>query len=211
MVHTPQFESHWFRLAVSLTWAWLSTVCFSRNPWWWQRSPLEEQLWVLLHRDHWTGKVTIYWNPVLSIFTFIVWLSCGIAVFAYQLCWCLKYLVKNSDPDWWCQNKYTLWKCCTHTVYMITQNMVQLNIRKIGILILLPPFVVFRGRFSVAKRCDQRGSKRTVAAKHVNKKLLRREQVLQEIRLLQTLDHPNLVKLLDTYETASSYVLILEM
>ncbi|XP_075868965.1 triple functional domain protein isoform X3 [Nelusetta ayraudi] len=68
-----------------------------------------------------------------------------------------------------------------------------------------------RGRFSVAKRCDQRGSKRTVAAKHVNKKLLRREQVLQEVRLLQTLDHPNLVRLLDTYETANSYVLVLEM
>uniref|UniRef100_A0A3Q1CIU6 non-specific serine/threonine protein kinase n=1 Tax=Amphiprion ocellaris TaxID=80972 RepID=A0A3Q1CIU6_AMPOC len=68
-----------------------------------------------------------------------------------------------------------------------------------------------RGRFSVTKRCDQRGSKRTVAAKHVNKKLLRREQVLQEIRLLQTLDHPNLVKLLDTYETANSYVLVLEL
>uniref|UniRef100_A0A7N8WP95 non-specific serine/threonine protein kinase n=1 Tax=Mastacembelus armatus TaxID=205130 RepID=A0A7N8WP95_9TELE len=68
-----------------------------------------------------------------------------------------------------------------------------------------------RGRFSVIKRCDQRGSKRTVAAKHVNKKLLRREQVLQEIRLLQTLDHPNLVKLLDMYETTNSYVLVLEM
>ncbi|XP_068612798.1 triple functional domain protein [Brachionichthys hirsutus] len=68
-----------------------------------------------------------------------------------------------------------------------------------------------RGRFSVTKRCDQRGSKRTVAAKHVNKKLLRREQALQEIRLLQTIDHPNLVKLLDTYETANSYVIVLEM
>ncbi|XP_054897787.1 triple functional domain protein isoform X1 [Poeciliopsis prolifica] len=68
-----------------------------------------------------------------------------------------------------------------------------------------------RGRFSVTKRCDQRGSKRTIAAKHVNKKLLCRELVLQEIRLLQTLDHPNLVRLLDTYETAHSYVLVLEM
>lgn len=63
----------------------------------------------------------------------------------------------------------------------------------------------------MTKRCDQRGSKRTIAAKHVNKKLLCREQVLQEIRLLQTLDHPNLVRLLDTYETAHSYVLVLEM
>uniref|UniRef100_A0A3Q4B140 Protein kinase domain-containing protein n=1 Tax=Mola mola TaxID=94237 RepID=A0A3Q4B140_MOLML len=72
-------------------------------------------------------------------------------------------------------------------------------------------FLVPRGRFSVTKRCDQRGSKRTVAAKLVNKKLLRRDQVLQEIRLLQTLDHPNLVRLLDTYEIANSYVLVLEM
>ncbi|KAM9782627.1 LOW QUALITY PROTEIN: triple functional domain protein [Neosynchiropus ocellatus] len=68
-----------------------------------------------------------------------------------------------------------------------------------------------RGRFSVTKRCDQRGSKRTIAAKHVNKKLQRRERVLQEIRLQQTLDHPKLVKLLDTYETANSYILVLEM
>uniref|UniRef100_A0A8C2XME6 non-specific serine/threonine protein kinase n=1 Tax=Cyclopterus lumpus TaxID=8103 RepID=A0A8C2XME6_CYCLU len=68
-----------------------------------------------------------------------------------------------------------------------------------------------RGRFSVTKRCDQRGSKRTVAAKHINKKLLLREQVLQEVRLLQALEHPNLVKLLDTYETANSYVLVQEM
>ncbi|CAB1334216.1 unnamed protein product [Coregonus sp. 'balchen'] len=42
-----------------------------------------------------------------------------------------------------------------------------------------------RGRFSVAKRCDQRGSKRAVAAKHVNKRLMRREQVLQELSILQ--------------------------
>lgn len=50
-----------------------------------------------------------------------------------------------------------------------------------------------------------------MAAKHVNKKLLRREQVQQEVRLLQSLDHPNLVRLMDTYETASSYVLVLEL
>uniref|UniRef100_A0A8C7CQB4 non-specific serine/threonine protein kinase n=1 Tax=Oncorhynchus kisutch TaxID=8019 RepID=A0A8C7CQB4_ONCKI len=68
-----------------------------------------------------------------------------------------------------------------------------------------------RGRFSVAKRCDQRGSKRAVAAKHVNKRLMRREQVLQELRILQCLEHPHLVGLLDTFETTTSYVLVLEM
>ncbi|XP_028971382.2 triple functional domain protein isoform X3 [Esox lucius] len=68
-----------------------------------------------------------------------------------------------------------------------------------------------RGRFSVAKRCDQRGSKQAVAAKHVNKRLMRREQVLQELRILQCLEHPHLVGLLDTFETATSYILVLQM
>ncbi|KAG5842409.1 hypothetical protein ANANG_G00177350 [Anguilla anguilla] len=68
-----------------------------------------------------------------------------------------------------------------------------------------------RGRFSVVKRCEQRGTKRTVAAKLVNKKLLKRDQVTQELSILQRLQHPHLVGLLDTFETAASYVLILEM
>ncbi|XP_023284323.1 triple functional domain protein isoform X2 [Seriola lalandi dorsalis] len=68
-----------------------------------------------------------------------------------------------------------------------------------------------RGRFSVVKRCDHQGSKRTVAVKHVNKKLMRRDRVTQELNLLQRLQHPHIVSLIDTYETPSSYVLILEM
>lgn len=50
-----------------------------------------------------------------------------------------------------------------------------------------------------------------MAAKLVNKKLMRREQVVQELGVLQCLQHPHLVGLLDTYETPASYVLILEM
>ncbi|XP_061111620.1 triple functional domain protein isoform X1 [Conger conger] len=68
-----------------------------------------------------------------------------------------------------------------------------------------------RGRFSVVKRCEQRGTKRTVAAKLVNKKLMKRDQVTQELSILQRLQHPHLLGLLDTFETAASYVLILEM
>uniref|UniRef100_A0A671NYI3 non-specific serine/threonine protein kinase n=1 Tax=Sinocyclocheilus anshuiensis TaxID=1608454 RepID=A0A671NYI3_9TELE len=68
-----------------------------------------------------------------------------------------------------------------------------------------------RGRFSVVKRCDQRGSKRTVAVKFVNKKLVKRDQVTHEFSILQRLQHPHLVKLLDTFETSSSYALVLEM
>ncbi|XP_026012507.1 triple functional domain protein isoform X2 [Astatotilapia calliptera] len=68
-----------------------------------------------------------------------------------------------------------------------------------------------RGRFSVVKRCDHRGTKRAVAVKHVNKKLMRRDRVTQELNLLQRLQHPHIVTLIDTYETPSSYALVLEM
>lgn len=40
---------------------------------------------------------------------------------------------------------------------------------------------------------------------------MRREQVVQELAVLQCLQHPHLVSLLDTYETPASYVLILDM
>uniref|UniRef100_A0AAQ5ZLB7 non-specific serine/threonine protein kinase n=1 Tax=Amphiprion ocellaris TaxID=80972 RepID=A0AAQ5ZLB7_AMPOC len=68
-----------------------------------------------------------------------------------------------------------------------------------------------RGRFSVVKRCDHQGTKRTVAVKQVNKKLMRRDRVTQELNLLQRLQHPHIVSLIDTYETPSSYALVLEM
>uniref|UniRef100_A0A2K5ZXX6 non-specific serine/threonine protein kinase n=1 Tax=Mandrillus leucophaeus TaxID=9568 RepID=A0A2K5ZXX6_MANLE len=68
-----------------------------------------------------------------------------------------------------------------------------------------------RGRFSVVKKCDQKGTKRAVAAKFVNKKLMKRDQVTHELGILQSLQHPLLVGLLDTFETPTSYVLVLEM
>ncbi|KAM6959163.1 triple functional domain protein [Aplochiton taeniatus] len=68
-----------------------------------------------------------------------------------------------------------------------------------------------RGRFSVVKRCDHKGTKRSVAVKLVNKKLMRRDRVTQELRLLQRLQHTHVVRLLDIYETSSSYALVLEM
>ncbi|KAB5586590.1 hypothetical protein PHYPO_G00003450 [Pangasianodon hypophthalmus] len=68
-----------------------------------------------------------------------------------------------------------------------------------------------RGRFSVAKWCEQQGSRRSVVAKLVNKKLMRREQVMRELNVLRCLQHPNVVGLLDTFETNTSYVLVLEM
>ncbi|KAG7275464.1 hypothetical protein CRUP_008321 [Coryphaenoides rupestris] len=49
-----------------------------------------------------------------------------------------------------------------------------------------------RGRFSVVKHCDHRATKRSVAVKLVNKKLMKRDQVTQELTLLQRLQHPHL-------------------
>lgn len=68
-----------------------------------------------------------------------------------------------------------------------------------------------RGRFSVVKCYDQRGTKRTLAVKLVNKKLMRRDRVTQELHLHMRLQHPNIISLVDTYETPSSYALVLEM
>ncbi|XP_056154644.1 triple functional domain protein isoform X2 [Lampris incognitus] len=68
-----------------------------------------------------------------------------------------------------------------------------------------------RGRFSVVKRCDHRSTKRVVAVKLVNKKLMKRDQVTCELNLLQRLQHPHLVSLIDTYETPSSYALVLDL
>lgn len=50
------------------------------------------------------------------------------------------------------------------------------------------------------KKCDQKGTKRAVATKFVNKKLMKRDQVTHELGILQNLQHPLLVGLLDTFE-----------
>ncbi len=95
-----------------------------------------------------------------------------------------------------------------HTV-LISHGFLYKNQSNIAIVLML--FLSLRGRFSVVKRCDQRGSKRTVAVKFVNKKLMKRDQVTHEFNVLQRLQHPHLVRLLDTFETSSSYALVLEM
>uniref|UniRef100_A0A3B4AEJ4 Protein kinase domain-containing protein n=1 Tax=Periophthalmus magnuspinnatus TaxID=409849 RepID=A0A3B4AEJ4_9GOBI len=56
-----------------------------------------------------------------------------------------------------------------------------------------------RGRFSVVKRCEHKGTKCPAAVKQVNKKLMRRDRVTQELSLLHRLQHPNIVSLIDTF------------
>ena len=50
-----------------------------------------------------------------------------------------------------------------------------------------------------------------VAVKIVSKKMQKREQMAQEADLLQHAQNPQLVALLDTYETPSSLILVLEL
>lgn len=40
---------------------------------------------------------------------------------------------------------------------------------------------------------------------------MKRDQVTQELSILKRLQHPHIVCLLDTFETPSSYALVLEM
>ena len=50
-----------------------------------------------------------------------------------------------------------------------------------------------------------------VAVKIVSKKMLKKEQMAQEADLLQHAQNPQLVALLDTYQTPSSLILVLEL
>ncbi|XP_031413764.1 kalirin isoform X2 [Clupea harengus] len=68
-----------------------------------------------------------------------------------------------------------------------------------------------RGRFSVVKKCLNKATKKEVAVKCVNKKMQKKEQVAHEADILKHVQHPQLVALSDTYETASAYVLVLEL
>ncbi|KAG9466857.1 hypothetical protein GDO78_015966, partial [Eleutherodactylus coqui] len=68
-----------------------------------------------------------------------------------------------------------------------------------------------RGRFSVVKKCVQKTSRKDVAVKFVSKKLKKREQAAHEAALLQHLQHPQYITLHDTYESASSYILVLDL
>ncbi|XP_035392161.1 kalirin isoform X1 [Electrophorus electricus] len=68
-----------------------------------------------------------------------------------------------------------------------------------------------RGRFSVVRKCLQKACKKEVAAKFVNKKMQKKEQVAHEADLLKHVQNPQLVALADTYESPTAYILVLEL
>ncbi|XP_016411516.1 kalirin-like [Sinocyclocheilus rhinocerous] len=68
-----------------------------------------------------------------------------------------------------------------------------------------------RGRFSVVRKCLSKSSKKEVAVKFVNKKMQKKEQVAHEADILRHVQHPQLVALIDTYESPTAYMLVLEL
>ncbi|XP_039890053.1 kalirin isoform X3 [Simochromis diagramma] len=68
-----------------------------------------------------------------------------------------------------------------------------------------------RGRFSVVRKCVNRSTKKEVAVKFVSKKMQKKEQVAHEADILQYVHNHQLVSLLDTYESPSCLMLVLEL
>ncbi|XP_049451026.1 kalirin isoform X2 [Epinephelus fuscoguttatus] len=68
-----------------------------------------------------------------------------------------------------------------------------------------------RGRFSVVRKCLNKSTKKEVAVKFVSKKMQKKEQVAHEADVLRHVQHHQLVALLDTYESPTSLMLILEL
>ncbi|XP_067460366.1 kalirin isoform X4 [Thunnus thynnus] len=68
-----------------------------------------------------------------------------------------------------------------------------------------------RGRFSVVRKCLNKSTKKEVAVKFVSKKMQKKEQVAHEADILQHVQNHQLVALLDTYESPTSLMLVLEL
>nr|XP_046259128.1 kalirin isoform X2 [Scatophagus argus] len=68
-----------------------------------------------------------------------------------------------------------------------------------------------RGRFSVVRKCLNKSTKKEVAVKFVSKKMQKKEQVAHEADVLLHVQNHQLVALLDTYESPTSLMLIMEL
>lgn len=68
-----------------------------------------------------------------------------------------------------------------------------------------------RGRFAVVKKCIHKATRKDVAMKFISKKMKKKEQAAHEAAMLQHLQHPQYITIHDTYESPSSYILVLEL
>ncbi|KAF7215187.1 transcript variant X1 [Nothobranchius furzeri] len=68
-----------------------------------------------------------------------------------------------------------------------------------------------RGRFSVVRKCFNKLTRIEVAVKFVSKKMQKKEQVAHEVDILQHVQNHQVVALLDTYESPTSLMLVLDL
>lgn len=79
------------------------------------------------------------------------------------------------------------------------------------VILLLLFFFFSRGRFSIVKKCVHKATRKDVAVKFISKKMKKKEQAAHEAALLQHLQHPQYITIHDTYESPTSYILVLEL
>ena len=72
-------------------------------------------------------------------------------------------------------------------------------------------YFIFRGRFSVVKKCVEKITGNEYAAKLVKKRMVGKEDVEDEIYLLRKLKHPHLSGFIDCFDTPKNYVIIVEL
>uniref|UniRef100_T2MII8 Triple functional domain protein n=1 Tax=Hydra vulgaris TaxID=6087 RepID=T2MII8_HYDVU len=68
-----------------------------------------------------------------------------------------------------------------------------------------------RGRFSVVKRCVRKNTKEEFAAKIFRRRLISKETVESEVAVMQSLNHPGVVKVFEIYEAPKSLIIIQQM
>uniref|UniRef100_A0A8C6LMI0 non-specific serine/threonine protein kinase n=1 Tax=Nothobranchius furzeri TaxID=105023 RepID=A0A8C6LMI0_NOTFU len=77
---------------------------------------------------------------------------------------------------------------------------------------------VCSGQFAVVKRCKEKSTGTAFAAKFIKKRHslisrrgVKREEIEREVKILQQIQHPNIVELHDVFENRTDVVLILEL
>ena len=74
--------------------------------------------------------------------------------------------------------------------------------------------VIGQGAFATVRKGKNRETGERVAIKILSKRKMTEEDIVgmqNEIRILSTIDHPNIVKLIDTYEDKGHYCLVMEL
>ena len=69
----------------------------------------------------------------------------------------------------------------------------------------------YRGRFSTVWKCEHKKLKQAVAAKVINKNMLSKSDLESEAAVLNSLQHPNIIKTIQAYNSSGNPILVLEL